>query len=123
VSPTGTDCIFHGWSPGDCPICLSDVAMWTELAGLRKEIEQVRKEQREARQALTSARSAIAFDARDWSLDPRDAWLYGLLVGWKGEAMNEVAAKHQWIKDDVDRLQQMHRTIETFFGFKEGERQ
>jgi hypothetical protein len=69
------------------------------------------------REALESAHNTMAFDARDWALDKRDAWLYGLITGWDDEeepeedAMGEVARKHRWSDYDVARLRRLHQAI------------
>lgn len=63
--------------------------------------------------------NTLAADPRDWGLDRRDAWLYGVILGWDceecpdgqhddlcddGEAMRIVAERHQWSEEDVARL-------------------
>lgn len=69
--------------------------------------------------ALNSLGRCMAFDPRDWALDRRDAWLWGVIVGWdpdeEGEtdgAMTEVAAKHGWTDEDVARLRTLHTAVD-----------
>lgn len=62
------------------------------------------------REAISSLERTIAFDPRDWSVNKRDAWIYGVVVGW-GDAMAEIAAKHDWSQEDQDRLRHLHETI------------
>lgn len=51
----------------------------------------------------------MATDARDWAASPPDAWLYGIVLGWNGMAMAEVAARHGWTAADRGRLVGYHR--------------
>jgi hypothetical protein len=53
--------------------------------------------------ALDSLQNAIAFSSRDWSLDKRDAWIYGIIMGWD-DSIESVAKLHNWSVDDVERL-------------------
>lgn len=55
-----------------------------------------------------SLRIVIATHVRDWSADKRDAWIYGIVVGWK-DAIHEVAKKHGWSPLDIHRLSHLHR--------------
>jgi hypothetical protein len=73
-------------------------------------------------EALAGAGRMMTSDVRDWSLSPSDVWLYGLLVGWECErrhehdevcggnaALREVAERHRWRAEDVERLRS-HRS-------------
>ncbi len=51
-----------------------------------------------------SIKSCMAFHARDWSKDRRDAWMYGVVCGWDDAAMSEVAEAHGWGPGQVARL-------------------
>lgn len=53
----------------------------------------------------------LAFDPRDWSVDRRDAWIYGIVCGW-GHAIAEVANLHRWSAETVRRLQMLHEQFE-----------
>jgi hypothetical protein len=57
---------------------------------------------------LESLCTAVATDVRDWSLGRRDAWIYGIVCGWD-EAIGEVAARHGWTAEDVQRLKRLHK--------------
>ncbi len=52
--------------------------------------------------------SAIVFDARDWSINQTDAWIYGIVVGWDS-GFGEVADRHKWSNDAQKRLKKFHR--------------
>lgn len=49
--------------------------------------------------------------SRDQSLDRRDAWLYGIVVGWDAASLAELAPKHGWTLQDVERLQLLHQAF------------
>jgi hypothetical protein len=55
---------------------------------------------------LASMAHCMAFHPRDWGLDRRDAWLYGIVCGW-GDALQEVAERHKWDEPTVERLQRL----------------
>ena len=63
-----------------------------------------------ARAAVDSAATQMARSPRDWSKDSRDAWLYGLIVGW-GDALEEVASRHGWNQEHRDRLCILHASL------------
>lgn len=70
-----------------------------------------------------SLRATLATDARDWSVDRRDAWIWGIVNGWDREpgdpeeedAMGEVAARHGWTPETVERLRLLHRAFDEAF--------
>ena len=59
------------------------------------------------RLTMASLHVAICLGSRDYSLNHRDAWIYGIVVGWD-ETLPEVAEKHGWSKETQDRLASMH---------------
>lgn len=69
-----------------------------------------------------SLHTVMVFDPRDWSAYKRDAWVYGIVVGWdeekplKGEtgreAMADLAAKFNWTDEDVARLRRLHKRFD-----------
>lgn len=76
-------------------------------------------------EALVRFVDLVATDPRDWSLDRRDAWIFGLMCGWDCEerhdvhdedcggdgAMREVAERHGWGVHDVERLRRYRAAI------------
>lgn len=58
-----------------------------------------------------SLRSAVGRDFRDWSANPYDAWIYGIIVGW-GDALPVIAARHDWNDDAVVRLRTLRSAFE-----------
>lgn len=88
---------------------------------LRDRIRALEKERDAARAAVSSAGDAVAFSPRDWGVDHRDAWIYGILLGWSCEedhehdyvcggdtALTEVAERHRWDVATVAKLRE-HR--------------
>lgn len=64
----------------------------------------------------SSLESVVAFDPRDWSLDKRDAWIYGIVFGWESEELDEdpmgdVAKRHGWDDAAVQRLRELHEAF------------
>ena len=55
-----------------------------------------------------SIEATIACSPRDWSLNKRDAWIYGIVFGWDGSSMHEVAQAHGWDANEVERLKKLH---------------
>ena len=45
--------------------------------------------------ALSLIESAVTLSPRDWSLDARDAIIYGVAVGW-GDALRDIIRRHSW---------------------------
>lgn len=58
-------------------------------------------------EAIDSIKTTMVTDPRDWGLYKRDAWIYGIVIGWK-DALPEIAEKFKWKKEDVLRLQKYH---------------
>lgn len=61
--------------------------------------------------ALESIECTIAFDVKDWSTSRRDAWIYLIVYGWD-EDTDEVAKKHGWDAQDIERGKKMHQQWE-----------
>jgi hypothetical protein len=57
---------------------------------------------------LQSLQTLVACHARDWSLDPRDAWLYGIVCGWDYPTLLELSARHGWNSKALMRLERLH---------------
>lgn len=55
-------------------------------------------------EAMSSLYDVIVFDSLDYSSGKREAWMYGIIVGWNGPAMDSIAKKFNWTKEDVERL-------------------
>lgn len=57
---------------------------------------------------IESLESCVACHSRDWSVHYRDAWLWGIVCGW-GDAWDEIAEKHHWEGEPIERLKMLHR--------------
>lgn len=55
-----------------------------------------------------SLRGVVVGHSRDWSTHRRDAWLYGIVIGW-GDAIEDVQRSHGWADSEVKRLKQLRR--------------
>lgn len=55
-----------------------------------------------------SIAACIAFSPHDWGENHRNAWIYGIVLGWDGDSMDEQARRHRWSPDDVARLRRLH---------------
>jgi hypothetical protein len=58
--------------------------------------------------AWVTLREMVAFDSRDWSVSPKDAMLYGIIVGWDAPALAELAEIHGWDERFRNRLAALH---------------
>lgn len=68
--------------------------------------------------ALDSAHSALVTSPRDQGAARDTAWLYGIFVGWDPEkpgesegAMAELAARHRWHPEDVERQRELRNAV------------
>ncbi len=55
-----------------------------------------------------SLHNCLAFSPKDYSLEKRDAFIYGIIVGWDDESLQELANKFRWGKKQVDELKQLN---------------
>lgn len=62
---------------------------------------------------LESITDTLAFYCRDLSTDHRDAWIYGIAVGWDDESLKELRVKHNWDEKTVTRLKLLHSKYES----------
>ena len=83
-------------------------------------------------EALTVLRTILPLDSRDFSADPLDAVLYGVLVGWGCEehpaggrhdeecggdgAFDEVADTFGWSADQRERIRQYRAAVRAMTG-------
>lgn len=62
-----------------------------------------------------SLERCLAFSARDWYADKRDAWIWGIVFGWDAESMKEIAELHGWSDKTVSRLRRLHEIFDHAF--------
>ena len=61
--------------------------------------------------ALESVAHTMNFSAQDWSVGHKDAWVYGIIVGWDDASLKELTLKHGWNPETVERLKRLHRAV------------
>lgn len=81
---------------------------------------------RAASGAIDALDSTLAFAARDWSANRRDALIWGVVCGWDDDdddfaAMDEVAEKYGWSNVAVERLRRYHRGIRALMEHRDGD--
>lgn len=68
-----------------------------------------------------SLKNVVAFSCRDWSANPEDAWIYGIVFGWgfdeedEGKSCTDELEKKfvgKWDKLDTERLKILHKNYE-----------
>jgi hypothetical protein len=64
--------------------------------------------------SLESIKNCIVFSPRDWSLDKRDAWMYGIVVGWDNLSLYDLSIRHGWSVESVARLRQLRNEFEQY---------
>jgi hypothetical protein len=64
--------------------------------------------------ALNSLLRVMNTDPRDWSANFRDAWLYGIVVGWD-DALADVASRFGWSETVTNRLAGLCRAFRAAF--------
>lgn len=65
------------------------------------------------KEALESLHDCMIGSALDWAAASRDAWMYGIVVGWGDEgALEEVAKAHDWSEQSVERLKKLRASVE-----------
>jgi hypothetical protein len=55
--------------------------------------------------------SADFLDHRDWTADRTDAYLWGVLIGWSNEALDEIAVKHRWNEHRIKYVREMRALL------------
>jgi hypothetical protein len=63
-------------------------------------------------------KNCVVFHSRDWSHDKRDACIYGIIVGWDDECLEELKLKHRWHDEQLSRLKRLRAE---FVGLGEAE--
>lgn len=51
--------------------------------------------------------SCLVHHCRDWAASKRDAWIYGIIVGWADESLVELQGQHGWDDEALIRLKQL----------------
>lgn len=56
-------------------------------------------------------RTAATHYERDWTADRHDAYLWGVLIGWDDDALEEIAVKHRWNEHRVKYMREMRALL------------
>lgn len=58
----------------------------------------------------------VAFDVKDWGKYEKDAWLYGIIMGWSNDDLEskeyiykEFKVKFGWTRETWNRLEMLHK--------------
>jgi hypothetical protein len=62
-------------------------------------------------QAVTAVCNQMRTDSRDWAAARGDAYLWGVLVGWSDDALEEIAVKHRWNEHRVKYVRDMRALL------------
>jgi hypothetical protein len=61
---------------------------------------------------IESLKTCVSTHARDWSINKRDAWIYGIVCGWNDDCFEELIEIRKWTPDAVARLKNLHETFQ-----------
>lgn len=64
---------------------------------------------KETENPLESIHAAITGSSRDMALCKRDAWIYGIAVGWDDASYAELQQDHGWTDGDIGRNKRLHQ--------------
>jgi 2-hydroxy-3-keto-5-methylthiopentenyl-1-phosphate phosphatase len=51
---------------------------------------------------------SLNLDARDWSSNSKDAWIYGIISGWDDASIKEISNKFKWSDESVAKLKELN---------------
>jgi hypothetical protein len=58
---------------------------------------------------LQSLYDTVVFHSHDWGVHKRDVWLYGIIVGWDDDSLEEFKIKFRWSEEAIKRLKRLHK--------------
>lgn len=63
---------------------------------------------------LDSLRRTMLFHVNGWDSNFRDAWMYGIVVGydWENDYFKEVCERWKWTKEEAENLRKLHEKYE-----------
>lgn len=62
---------------------------------------------------IDSIVTTIATSPKDWGLEKRDAWVYGIVMGWDDASLVELQIRFRWNDATVRRLVRLNKKFET----------
>lgn len=54
-----------------------------------------------------SIHSALTSYTGDLSKEENLAWIYGIIIGWNDESLDDLSKSHQWTQKDIERLKRL----------------
>lgn len=63
---------------------------------------------KETENPMQSIHTSISGHVRDMGIDKRDAWIYGIAVGWDDESYKEFQKDFGWSDEVVARNKRLH---------------
>lgn len=57
-----------------------------------------------------SLEQCIAFSSRDWVIDKRDRWIYGIVFGWE-DCDDDLHDNYDMSWDEITRLKKLHENF------------
>lgn len=67
---------------------------------------------------LESLYDTVVFHSRDWSMHKRDAWIWGIVIGWDKESLEELKIEFRWPNETIERLKRLHKKYKKLKGVK-----
>jgi hypothetical protein len=61
-----------------------------------------------------SLNSCLVHHVRDWAANKRDAWIWGIIVGWDDESMPDFKRDFGWDDEAIARLGRLRKQFEEF---------
>jgi hypothetical protein len=59
-----------------------------------------------------SLNSCLVHHTRDWAGNKRDAWIWGIVVGWDEGSLAELSVDFGWDEETIERLGRLHKKFE-----------
>ena len=58
-----------------------------------------------------SLHATLVFCSRDWAVNEKDAWIWGIVVGWDwdDESMSKIRSQLGWSDETIARLTRLHK--------------
>jgi hypothetical protein len=67
---------------------------------------------------IKSIEYTLAFASKDWSLDKDDAWIYGIVIGWDDDSLDELKVSFGWSDETVLTLKELHKKMSSLSKLK-----
>jgi len=51
----------------------------------------------------------LSFSSKDWSKEPRDIWIYGIICGWDEDSLEELKWKYNLKSIQIKVMRKLHK--------------